>query len=61
MNVAQKAANRAVSFGEDNRQLLPINLQAQASLIESFKAPDKGNGGGSSGDSSSSKEGNEGM
>ncbi|EHS4771765.1 hypothetical protein KV614_004067, partial [Salmonella enterica] len=59
MNVAQKAANRAVSFGEHNRPLLPINLQAQASPIESFKAPDKGNGGGSSGGSSSPTESND--
>ncbi|MBS5936697.1 MAG: hypothetical protein KIA66_06925 [Veillonella sp.] len=51
MNVAQKAANRAVSFGEHNRPLLPVSLQAQASPIESFKAPDKGNGSGSSGES----------
>ncbi len=31
----------AVSFGEHNRPLLPINLQAQASSIENFKAPDR--------------------
>ncbi|MHB0638436.1 DotA/TraY family protein, partial [Escherichia coli] len=61
MNVAQKAANRAVSFGEHNRPLLPVSLQAQASPIESFKAPEKGSGSGSSGGSSSSKEGNDGM
>ncbi|HGU0577193.1 TPA: hypothetical protein ACG65Z_005006, partial [Escherichia coli] len=59
MNVAQKAANRAVSFGEHNRPLLPISLQAQASPIESFKAPDKGNGSGSSGGSSSPTESND--
>lgn len=61
MNVAQKAANRAVSFGEHNRPLLSISSQAQASPIESFKAPEKESGGGSSGGSSSSKEGNDGM
>ncbi|ECJ5874540.1 hypothetical protein FNN77_20070, partial [Salmonella enterica subsp. salamae] len=53
MDVAQKAANRAVSFGEHNRPLLPINLQSKASPIESFKDP--GNkGGGDDKDSSTS-------
>lgn len=51
MDVAQKAANRAVSFGEHNRPLLPLNLQSKASPIESFKTPGKGDGGGSSGGS----------
>lgn len=54
MNVAQKAANRAVSFGEHNRPLLPVNLQGKASPIESFKAPGKNDGGGSSGGSDQS-------
>lgn len=61
MDVAQKAANRAVSFGEHNRPLLPVNLQGKASPIESFKTPGKGDRGGSSGGDSSPKEGNEGM
>ncbi|EDK9418124.1 hypothetical protein GHO67_13065 [Salmonella enterica] len=53
MDVAQKAANRAVSFGEHNRPLLPLSLQSKASPIESFKAP--GNkGGGDDKDSSTS-------
>ncbi len=43
--------NRAVSFGEHNRPLLPLNLQSKASPIESFKTPGKGDGGGSSGGS----------
>ncbi|MBE5212575.1 DotA/TraY family protein [Pectobacterium sp. A535-S3-A17] len=61
MDVAQKAANRAVSFGEHNRPLLPINLQAKASPIESFNVSDKGKGGGSSGgsDKSSSVDSND--
>ncbi|EHG0016248.1 DotA/TraY family protein [Salmonella enterica subsp. enterica serovar Magwa] len=53
MDVAQKAANRAVSFGEHNRPLLPLSLQSKTSPIESFKAP--GNkGGGDDKDSSTS-------
>ncbi len=56
MDVAQKAANRAVSFGEHNRPLLPLNLQSKASPIESFKTPGKGDGGGSSGGGSSRTE-----
>ena len=42
MNVAQKAANRAVSFGEHNRPLLPINLQAQASPMKALRLQIKG-------------------
>ncbi|MEC5343169.1 DotA/TraY family protein [Brenneria populi] len=51
MDVAQKAANRAVSFGEHNRPLLPQNLQSKGTPIENFKAPDKGGSNGSSGGS----------
>lgn len=56
MDVAQKAANRAVSFGEHNRPLLPLNLQSKASPIESFKVPGKSDGGGSSPRTESSDE-----
>lgn len=56
MDVAQKAANRAVSFGDHNRPLLPLNLQSKASPIESFKAPGKSDGGGSSPRTESSDE-----
>lgn len=57
MDVAQKAANRAVSFSEHNRPLLPQNLQSKGTPIENFKAPDKGNSGGSSGDSNNPTSG----
>ncbi|WP_033576557.1 DotA/TraY family protein [Dickeya chrysanthemi] len=61
MDVAQKAANRAVSFGEHNRPLLPINLQSKGTPIENFNVPDKGNGGGTSdgNDKSSSVDSND--
>lgn len=42
MNVAQKAADRAVSFGEHNRPLLPVSLQAQASPLKALRLQIKG-------------------